>query len=81
MSATVNNPNATRRGHYFARAIEREATNSCRTGGCVADGLRRDYRSPPSHPLDAPDYIAAGSVGFQLSQYVPLMTAIERGAA
>ena len=77
----MNNPNATRRAKYFARAIEHEARNSCRTGGCVADGLRRDYLSPPSHPLDAPDYIAAGSVGFQLSQYVPLMSAIERGEA
>ncbi len=77
----MSNQNATRRGHYFARAMEREATNSCRTGGCVADGLRRDYWSPPSHPLDAPDYIAAGSVSFPRGDYVPLMSAIERGAA
>ena len=76
----MSNQNATRRC-CLAHAIEREATNSCRTGGCVADGLRRDHWLPPSYPLDAPDYIAAGSVGFQLSQYVPLMSAIERGEA
>jgi hypothetical protein len=81
----VKNPNTTRRGHYFARAIEREAGTTCRTGGRVADGLRMRewdrHASAIAVTIDAPDFIAAGSVSFPIGDYVPLMTAIERGAA